>query len=324
MDRVRRGEHDLTGVAEPLRQLLAEALHPEPGRRPTVPAVLGWLRPQVRPTEAAPAPRPAVDKMTLPYAVARTSPDAQTTDAMPGAPVPSTGRAPDGTRMLTEEQTVLERDPGTLPQPPPVQGRPPFAERARRATLLAVGALFCGAVVAAFPWWGSAGLLLVVWLLRGGSLAASAAGDRRRVRGRKWYDGAQLLVRWPWDLLRSLPGTLMLQLWSAGLAVAAALLCYAFVAGETVTLFVCGAVFAASVWTGPGGHRVRSPISRLVNPASKQWRPWLVVTFLLLVLATATGALAQTSGSSWSPGQDRPLSGPPAGQTPPIVAGWGS
>ena len=171
--------------------------------------------------------------------------------------------------MLTEHQTVLERDPRRLPPPPPSArpGRPPFAERARRASLLVVGALLCGGIVAAYPWYGSVTLLLLVWLLRSGSLAASAAGARRRQRGPKWYDGAQLLVRAPWELLRTLAGTVMLQLWSAGLAVAAALLCYAFVAGETVTLFVCGTVFAAAVWTGPGGSRVRSPLSRVVNPA---------------------------------------------------------
>ena len=185
----------------------------------------------------------------------------------------------------------------------PDQGRPPFAERARRASLLAVGALLCGGIVAAYPWYGSVTLLLLVWLLRSGSLAASAASARRRVRGRKWYDGAQLLVRAPWELLRTLPATVMLQLWSAGLAVAAALLCYAFVAGETVTLFVCGTVFAAAVWTGPGGSRVRSPLARLVNPVSHRWKPWLAVTFVLLVLATGLGGLAESRGTSWSPGE---------------------
>ena len=88
------------------------------------------------------------------------------------------------------------------------------------------------------------------------------------------------------------------------------MLCYAFVAGESVTLFVCGTVFAASVWTGPGGSRVRSPLSRVVNPISRRWKPWLAVTFVLLVLATGLGALAEAEGTSWSPGQDRPLSGP--------------
>jgi hypothetical protein len=114
----------------------------------------------------------------------------------------------------------------------------------------------------------------------------------------------------------------MLVLWSGGLAVAAALLCYAFVAGETVTLFVCGSVFAAAVWTGPGGSRVRSPLSRLVDPVSRQWRPWLVVTFVLLVLATGLGGLAEARGSSWAPAKDRPLSGPTLGQTARVVTGW--
>jgi hypothetical protein len=326
MDRVRRGEHDLTGIPEPLRRLLADALDPEPERRPELPAILGWLRPQVvamRPPVAPPAP--SADKLTLPYAAAHTSPDAQPTDRVPGPP-PVAPAGPDGTRMLTEHQTVVERD--QRPPPPPVgapvpveQGQAPLAERARRATLLVVAALLCGGVIAAYPWVGSGLLLLAVWLLRSGSMAASAAGERRRLRGPKWYDGPLLLVRTPWDLVRSLPVTVMLLLWSAGLAVAAALLCYAFVAGETMTLFVCGAVFAGSAYTGPGGSRVRSPLSRVVNPVCREWKPWLAVTFVLLVLATGLGGLAEARGASWTPGEDRPLSGPSTGHWSGSVAG---
>ena len=193
MDRVRRGEHHLSGISDPLRQLLADCLHPDAERRPTLDAILGWLRPQVAPTSRTTAAPPAPDKLTMPYAAAaRTSPDARSTDVLPGGPPVGA----DGTKMLTEHQTVMERDPRALPPPPPFpaeQGRPPFAERARRATLLVVGALLCGGIVAAYPWYGSVTLLLTVWLLRSGSLAASEAGARRRVRGPKWYDGAQLL-----------------------------------------------------------------------------------------------------------------------------------
>ena len=207
MDRVRRGEHELSGIPDPLRQLLADCLEPEAERRPTLDAILGWLRPQVAPTSRArPRPAPAPDKLTMPYAAALASPDARSTDVLPGGPPVGA----DGTKMLTEHQTVMERDPRRLPPPPPApaeQGRPPFAERARRATLLVVGALLCGGIVAAYPWYGSVALLLVVWLLRSGSLAASAAGARRRLRGAKWYDGAQLLIRAPWELLRTLAGT---------------------------------------------------------------------------------------------------------------------
>ena len=314
MDRVRRGEHDLSGIPDPLRQLLAECLEPEPARRPGLDAILGWLRPQVAPAArpAQPAP-PAPEKLTMPYAVAITSPDGTSTDLLPGAP--AVGAA--GTRMLTEHQTVLERGqgaPSTQPPPPaPFEhGRAPFAERARRAVLLVTAGLLCGALVALFPWLGSIALVLLVWMLRSGSVAASTAAERRRMRGAKWYDGALLLVRAPWELLRSLAGTTMLVLWSGGIALAAALLCYAFTAGEAITLFVSGAVFAGAAYTGPGGSQVRSPLARLVNPVSRQWKPWLAVSFLLLVLATTLGGLAEARGSSWAPGQDRPLSGPSA------------
>jgi serine/threonine protein kinase len=326
MDRVRRGQHELSGIPDPLRRLLTECLRPEPERRPGLAAILDWLRPQVAPTpsSAPPPPRaPAAEKLTMPYAVALTSPDATSTDVLPGGPPPGGN----GTKLLTEHQTVLERDPHTQPPPPPmpvVQGRAPFAERARRATLLVVGALLCGGLVSEYPWYGALVLVLLVWLLRSGSHAARSAAERRRVRGRKWYDGALLLARAPWELLRSLPATVLLVLWSAGLAVAGALLCYAFGAGESTTLFVCGAVFAAAVYTGPGGSEVRAPLAHVVNPVSGRWKTWLAVTFVLLVLATGLGALADARGSSWTPGQDRPFSGPSVGQPSPTVAPWHS
>ncbi len=86
----------------------------------------------------------------------------------------------------------------------------------------------------------------------------------------------------------------MLLLWSAGIAVAAALLCYAFVAGESITLFVCGAVFAGVGVDRPG--RLAGALAAGAgssNPVSRRWKPWLAVTFVLLVLATGLGGLAR-------------------------------
>jgi hypothetical protein len=322
MDRVRRGQHDLSGTPDPLRQLLVECLDPEPERRPAMSAILGWLRPQVASTaRPVPAP-PGPERLTMPYAVAQIWPDATSTDLLPSGPLTGT----DGTRPLTEPRTVLEPDP-RAPEPeslPLVQGRPPFAERARRATLLVVGALLCGGLVSEYPWYAALLLVLLVWLLRSGSHVAGLAAERRRLRGRRWYDGMALLVRTPWELLRSLPSTVMLVLWSAGFALSAALLCYAFGTGESTTLFMCGAVFAAMVYTGPGGSGVRSPLSHVVDPVSRRWRTWLAVTFVLLVLATGLGALADARGSSWAPGHDRPFSGPTTGQPVSGVAPWHS
>src|SRR5690242_9733095 len=45
MDRVRRGEHDLSGIPEPLRTLLDQALDPEPHQRPTLTEIRTVLAP---------------------------------------------------------------------------------------------------------------------------------------------------------------------------------------------------------------------------------------------------------------------------------------
>jgi hypothetical protein len=289
MDRVRRGEHDLSGIPEPLRALLAEALDPEPHHRPTL-------------TEIREVLSPEPESMTMPLAVAGALVLDEPTDVIPDRD--ATGH----TRHLTENQTVVDREWDDAWSATEVTTGPPWQERLRRGTLLSAGALVCGAAVAAYPWFGSMGLVLLTWLLRSGSLAASAAGARRRVRGRKWYDGAQFLLRTPWDLVRSIPTTAMLVVWSAGLAVAAALLCYAFVAGERLTLAVCGTTFAVAVWTGPGGSRVRMPLARVVNPLSRAWRSWAVAVVVVVVAALAVGLLAEQRGTQWTPGQDRPLS----------------
>jgi len=336
MDRVRRGEHDLEGVPVPLRHLLAECLDPEPARRPTLDAVLGWLRPQVAPGAAQPpgpvpsahvplplhppvppAPVPpapptvvarARPGVTAPYAAALVRPDElhpeRPTDVLPGA-------QPQPTRYLDDPAPWADHGPWP-PAYPAHEPEPPVGavERVRRGSLLVVLALVCGGLVSLWPWWSSLVLVVAAWLLRAGSLAASRAGDRRRLRGRRWYDGVLVAVRTPWDLVRSLVTTLVLVLWAAGLAVAGALLCYAFAAGESLTLFVCGTVFAVATWSGPGGSRLRSPVGRVVRPVAQQWRLWLPVVFVLLLLATSLGALAESRGPSWSPGTDRPLSGP--------------
>jgi Protein kinase domain len=322
MDRVRRGEHDLSGIPDPLRPLLTEALHPEPHHRPTVPEIRAVLAPLAGLVKAPPPPEP----MTMPLAVAGPLLAEEPTDVLPEA---------DGegsTRRLTEEHTVVERDWGDEAEADDwgepwaetvVTAGAPWQERLRRGTLLSAGALVCGAAVAAYPWLGSIGLVVLTWVLRSGSLAASAAGDRRRLRGRKWYDGAQFLLRTPWDLVRSIPITVMLVLWSAGLALAAALLCYAFVAGEGVTLAVCGATFAVAVWTGPGGSRVRSPLARIVNPLAREWKPWGAAIAVTIAVAIAIGLLAEQRGTQWLPGQDRPLSGQVTGHGAPPSGNMG-
>ncbi|MCW2767830.1 MAG: protein kinase [Nocardioides sp.] len=307
MDRVRRGEHDLTGLPHQLGRLVAAALEPDPRRRPTLDAILGWLRPQVtagRPV-VPPVPTGPEDLFTLPLALAAQASQHDVTEQLGAAPAaPPTFAMPTRFDPSGEDPTRVEQ----AWDAPYVEPRPPLAERLRRGTLLSSAAVAVGGLVAALPWPAAGVLLLLVWLLRSGSLAASAAGDRRRVRGRKWYDGARFLLAAPWHLVRSIGSTVMLQLWALGLATAGALICYAVAASISTTLFVSGVVFAASVWTGPGGSRVRSPLSRVVNPLSRSGRTWLGTVAVVLVVAAGAGLWVSASGTSWTPQQDRPFS----------------
>ena len=313
MDRVRRGQFDLDGLPDDLRGVLAAALDPDPGRRPTLAALLEWLRPQTTRVRAVVPPPPArpEDAYTVPLAIAAQATAHDVTDRLPPP-------ADDGSDWLFAPQ---DDEPATRAIPtewagpapdetlPPVPAKVSALERVGRALLLASGALVVGAAAAAYPWPTAALLLVAAWLLRSGSLAASAAGDRRRLRGRRWYDGIQFLLAAPWHLVRSILGTLLLALWSAGLATAAALVCYAVAAGATRTLFVSGVVLGASMWLGPGGSRVRSPLSRVVNPVSATGRAWVFAMVGALALAGLLGYRVSTGGTSWVPDDGRPLQG---------------
>ena len=311
MDRVRRGQHDLSGLPAELRGVVAAALDPDPARRPTLERLLAWLRPQTTRVRAV-APRPPVpdDPYTVPLAIAAAAAGEQAREQDTDV-IPFPDDEHDDYAGLAHDYDVpvtrhLWEDPDGLGPEHEVAPRAGLAERSRRALLLAGGAVTAGAGVAAYPWLAVAALVVLAWLLRSGSLAASAAGDRRRLRGRRWYDGIAFLLAAPWHLVRSVPGTILLAVWGVGLAIAAALVCYAVAAGVTTTLFACGLVFAASLWLGPGGHRVRSPLARVVRPASARGRSWLVALLPVVVIALVLGYHADVHGVDWTPGDRAP------------------
>ncbi len=297
MDRVRRGQFDLDGLPTELHDVVAAALDPEPVNRPTLDQLLAWLRPQTtRP--GASITRPPVtephDPYTVPLAIASQAAAEQLTHQV--APEPYTlALAPEGSTALVADQPVVAEEPRA--------GR---AERLRRGSLLVALAVTAGAGVAAYPWLATTLLLLLTWLLRSGSLAGSAHDQRRATRGRKWYDGAQLLVAAPWHLLQSIGGTVLLALWSLGFAIAAALVCYSLAAGLQISLFVCGTVLAVSLWLGPGGSRVRGPVSRLVNPLSADPGRWIVALLVVVVLGAVLGFRGDLVGATWTPFQGQP------------------
>ncbi|CAB4728817.1 unannotated protein [freshwater metagenome] len=346
MDRVRRGEHDLTGLTGDLARVVAAALDPDPGRRPELWEVLDWLRPQTtrvrRLGRGAVVPPPPVPD-DLADGLAGDQGSAEPDETFPWQPAATPYdptrvgeeplEAPPGTRVLSfDEDTrhqhvpVWDDDPYARPerfddQPypyprpdhpgwdeDPAAPRVPVLERARRAVLVALLGGAATVLVVAAPLLTVSGLLLVTWLLRSGSLAASTVGARREVRGRRWYDGPRLLLGAPWDLLRSIPSTLVLQLWSLGLALAAGLLCYALALDVRPTLAVTGAVLVGSLWWGPGGSRVRSPLWRCVRPVSATPGAWAFGVGVLALLIGAAAYVALT-GTDWTPLDSRPFAG---------------
>jgi hypothetical protein len=279
MDRVRRGEHDLSGLPDDLADVLEATLDPDPRKRPGMPALLEWLR-----DDRAPSPVPA-----------------------PGGDEPTVslfGDEPRGGTRYLEPDGWDRDDPWAEPEPEKV----PFPERVRRSLLVVALGLAVAADLTAYPWLAGAGLLVVAWLLRSMSLAASAAGDRRRVRGAKWYGPVLYLVGAPWHVVRAIPGALLLGLWSVGLAAAATLICYALATSVTTTVFVAALTFTVSLWVGPGGSRLRGPVGRVVRPLSASLVPWLVATGLLVVSALALGLRVEAQGVDWTPFDAPPLS----------------
>jgi hypothetical protein len=330
MDRARRGEHDLTGVEGPLAAVLDAALDPDPLARPSLSELLAWLRPLSTQPSAPRVPPPVEsrvedDEFTLPVALAN------------GGPVSGTATTVEEPRPVTRVMTgpvpphppphaAPTIGPPTLPPfagPPAavaqweqewdarVHGPPPkvpLGERIRRGVVIGCGGVALGAATALTPYLTGVAVLLGVWLLRTGSLAASAGADRRTTRGSKWYDAPQVAFTTPWHSLRALTGTFVLLLWSLGLALAAALLCYAAALDGATTLFVGGTTLGVALWSGPGASRFRSPLSRIIYPLTGHWARWAALCGGLLLVAAVLGLVVGSQGVNWLPG-----SGPPFG-----------
>ncbi len=311
MDRVRRGQFALDGLPDDVRRVVAAALDPDPRHRPSLPEVIHRLRSGALP--AAP-PRTAVpfddDVFTAPLAVAALA----HADDLTATDPTWADDPPDRTLVEPPEHDPWAQHPwARQPTRPPLAAPPPrpsLAARTRTTLLLLAAGLAGGAAIAAYPYLATFALVLGVWLLRSGSLAASAASNRRLLRGRpRWYDGPQLLLAAPWHLVQSIPGTVMLTLWGIGLATAAALFGYAFGLGLTWTLFVCGVAFLAGLWIGPGGSRVRGPVLRVVGPVTARPGAWLVTTVLLLAGASLASYAVDAHGPDWAPADDHLFAG---------------
>jgi len=308
MDRVRRGQHRLSGLDVRVRELVAAALEPDPTRRPTLDDVRAHL------AVLAPEGLPGLldDSLT----------DVLTDDTVVRAPlevhVPRTpidlgwfeeevDGDPADTRLYTELVDEAADDESDFPADQLAPQRAPFGLRLRRGLLTVALWALVTAAIALVPYVALAALAAVVWLLRAGSLAGSARVGRRSRRGARWYDAIATPLSYPWFLLVAIPGVIMLAFWAGGLAVAAALVAYALAAPVVALLLATGAVLLGSLWWGPGGSRLRSPVRRVVWPLAGHPAVWLLATAGIALAAGAGTMAALNGGVDWAPAHAGPL-----------------
>ena len=349
MDRVRRGEHDLTGLDPVVLELVEEALAPDAEDRPSLEEVRDWLEELASPSVDEGPPGPSRERrgqpVTLPYvAGVRQDLEAPTASAPGVAPAPVQselvhwsrrvthddrrndlygdrptaglgrrrhGAAPTDARAARRLRRVRQRlrpdrprgVPGRRAAAPPAHAARPRRRRRRaaspsRPTSRSPSSSSASGCCAAARW------------------RRRSVGSRRDRRGTKWYDGIQLLLAAPWHVVAGLGGTVLLFLWSLGIAAAIALLCFAASLSMLTSLAAIGVFFAVGTWWGPGSERLRSPIHRVVDPLARRGVPWLLVT--LLVAAARLRARSRRLGGGDHVGAGRRRA--PHRRTPPGLA----
>jgi hypothetical protein len=324
MDRVRRGEHDLGGLPDDLRAVVSAALDPDPARRPAIREIIARLGGDD--TSAPPTPRPTVDDpFTLPLALvaqdeaaAPTAASRRTPVARPDEPYDQTRDPaydrPARTRHLPAERPwgpegVEGEDPDELPVDlEPAPARESTAMVLRRGVVVAAFGLVVGAATAAWPYWALVLALGGSWLLRTCTMTVTAHGDRRRLRGARWYDVLLAPLTAPWYVVAAVPGALLLATWALGIGIAGALLCYAAGLSTAATLFVTGLCVATGLWVGPGAAHVRWPVRVVAHAIARRTGRWAVLTVVLVALAGFLGHQASLE-SGWSPFGRPPLIG---------------
>lgn len=321
LDRVRRGEHDLGGVPEPERELLTACLAPEPGDRPTLAEITGWLadhEPGGRQGAGAPAtPEPL---WTMPFQV----PDAEATPprvepptaAQPAYRETTPREEPPPFRSEPPPTTVLPA-PGAVPGPSPAgsplaaQAGPtapwerqpvPPPSRAHRVLQVAGLGVLTAALVGYAPYLGTALVAVVVLLLRTASVTRQRHDRRQRLRGRTtWYDVPASALASPVHLLRAAPGALAGVMMAGLVGLAAFSVGYLADRPTATSLLLAGLGFAPTLWWGPGSRRLRETTHAMVDTTARTtWGGWLVVALAVIGAASLLSALLGP-GPTWAP-----------------------
>lgn len=307
MDRVRRGEHDLSGVPESLYSLVLAGLAPEPEDRPTTGAVVAALRGGTPSSAPADAAAPADPPPTMPWMVADHG-AAPTTTVQPVTP---------GTKPLTvlAPPVVPAREPFQQPAPAARASRPPSllpagamrqpssgSGRLQRSLLLGGGFATGAIAFGVAPYLAFATFAVLALVVRTLSWTTESARERQHLRGRRaWYDAPLTVLTTPWYLVVATGGTLLLLVWAGTLASILGVAGLLFRAPSAALLVATGALFTLGLWSGPGSKRLRLPVRRgVVSVTRDVWIGWTVVAGVAIVLGALAWMLL-AGEPSWSP-----------------------
>ena len=297
LDRVRRGQADLSGVDQRLAPLLRAALSPSAAQRPSADEVV-----QALDRYAAGAP------LTLAVPVVGPSPT-------PWYPGPSSTQVL-GTALLgAQEQDWLghgqpdpahESDRGGPGQPDPRIGWP-----SRAGTLLAMLAGVLG-VAAIWPMVAVGLVTLWSWCARFADRSITSLVLRRHERGRRRSDVPLAVVASPWHAIISSVATVFALVLPAIVAIGSTFcvaLAVAAVAGgdpapdRSLPLVAGGFLGLLMGWWGPGSARLQRGSRSLVRAVApgKGATGVVVATFLLMGLGLGAWAWMRQGQPDWWP-----------------------
>jgi serine/threonine protein kinase len=322
MDRVRRGEHDLSAVPADLAPILRACLDSDAAARPTLSAVHADLVARggdPRSRRTAPGPRPSREDTTLPYVLA-TARDDDATDVLDRHPS-RLAEAQQVAATMVDGPTAVQPRPGVgvapartwQPAPPDADAAfPSPQERSGRRGHPAAGAqrgllltgLLCLVALgfASTPYLAIAAVGVAALALRTFSWTTESVRERGARRGsRRWYDVPVATLATPWYLLVAAGGTFLLVLWAGAIAAAVGVGLLLLRPPLEPGLTVLGAVFALGLWWGPGGRRLRGSTRALAGLPTR-WAPvgWMAVAATAVAVGVLASALA-SSGVSWEP-----------------------